>query len=89
MSASKRSALEATPRKVSQLRPYATRKWRTPTVEARSANPIACAMCGEPVLKRRRPSSMLLQTTSARVHEAVGGARSDASSVPYGTVTMG
>lgn len=49
-----KSSLLATPRKGSQARPYATRKWRTPTVEARPANPLACAMCGEPVLKRRR-----------------------------------
>ena len=51
---SKRSQLEATPRKASQSRPYATQKWRTPTVEARPTAPVACAMCGEPVLKRRR-----------------------------------
>ena len=50
----RRSPLLATPRKASQPRPYATRAWRTPTVEARPANPIACAICGEPVLKRRR-----------------------------------
>src|ERR1700729_1909358 len=31
-----------------------TRVWRAPTVEARSANPIACVLCGDPVLKRRR-----------------------------------
>jgi hypothetical protein len=49
-----RSPLLATPRKASQLRPYATRAWRAPTVETRPANPSACAMCGEPVLKRRR-----------------------------------
>jgi CRISPR-associated endonuclease Cas1 len=49
-----RSPLLATPRKASQPRPYATRKWRAPTVEARPANPIACALCGQPVLKRRR-----------------------------------
>ena len=49
-----RSPLLATPRKASQPRPYATRAWRAPTVEARPANPIACALCGEPVLKRRR-----------------------------------
>jgi CRISPR-associated endonuclease Cas1 len=52
--ASKRSALEATPRKASQPPPYATRKWRTPTIEARPSTPIACAICGGPVLKRRR-----------------------------------
>jgi CRISPR-associated endonuclease Cas1 len=49
-----RSPPLATPRKTSQPRPYATRKWRAPTVEARPANPAACALCGEPVLKRRR-----------------------------------
>src|SRR5579863_3165732 len=48
------SPLCATPRKASQPRPYATRVWRTPTVEARPSNPTACAMCSEPVLKRRR-----------------------------------
>jgi CRISPR-associated protein Cas1 len=48
------SALLATPRKASQPRPYATRAWHTPTVEARPANPTACAICVEPVLKRRR-----------------------------------
>jgi hypothetical protein len=52
--ASKQSPLEATPRKASQPRPYATRKWRTPTVETRPSTPIACAMRGEPVLRRRR-----------------------------------
>jgi hypothetical protein len=49
-----RSPLLATPRRASQPRPYATRAWRTPTIEARPANAAACAMCGEPVLKRRR-----------------------------------
>jgi len=49
-----RSPLLATPRKASEPRPYATRAWRTPTVEPRPANPTACAMCGEAVLKRRR-----------------------------------
>lgn len=49
-----KSALLATPRKRSQPRPYATRKWRAPTVEAQPSSPIACAMCGGPVLKRRR-----------------------------------
>jgi CRISPR associated protein, Cas1 family len=49
-----RSPLLATPRKASQPRPYVTRAWRAPTVEARPSSPIGCAMCGEPVLKRRR-----------------------------------
>src|SRR5580692_129401 len=49
-----RSPLLATPRKASQPRPYATRAWRAPTVEARPVAPLACAMCGEQVLKRRR-----------------------------------
>jgi len=42
------------PSQASQPRPYATRAWRAPSVEARPANPTACAMCGEPILKRRR-----------------------------------
>jgi CRISP-associated protein Cas1 len=50
----KPSPLLATPRKASQPRPYATRARRTPTLEARPSSPIACAMCGEPVQKRRR-----------------------------------
>jgi CRISPR-associated endonuclease Cas1 len=52
--APERSPLLVTPRKASQPRPYATRAWRAPSVEARPANPTACAMCGEPILKRRR-----------------------------------
>ena len=52
--ASKRSPLVATPRKASQPRPYAAKAWRAPRPEALAANPIACASCGEPVLKRRR-----------------------------------
>jgi hypothetical protein len=54
ISGPERSPLLATPRSASQLRPYATRGWRAPTVEARPANPITCALCSEPVLKRRR-----------------------------------
>ena len=53
-SGSRKSPLLATPRKASQPRPYATRKWRAPAIEARPNSPIGCAMCGEPVLKRRR-----------------------------------
>jgi hypothetical protein len=49
-----RSPLLATPRSASQPRPYATRVWRAPTIDTRLANPSACTMCGEPVLKRRR-----------------------------------
>jgi hypothetical protein len=41
-------------RKASQPRPCATRAWRTPTIDAGPANPTACALCGEPILKRRR-----------------------------------
>jgi CRISPR-associated endonuclease Cas1 len=66
--ASKRSPLEGTPRKASQPRPYATRKWRTPTVEARPANPLACAMCGEPVLKRRRRHCEACMPQARREH---------------------
>ncbi len=54
ISASKRSPLETTPRKASQPRPYSTKAWRAPRPEALALNPLQCAMCGEPVLKRRR-----------------------------------
>ncbi len=63
-----RSPLLATPRKASQPRPYATRAWRTPTVEARPANPNACAMCGEPVLKRRRRHCEVCMPIARREH---------------------
>ena len=49
-----KSPLTATPRRVRSPRPYATREWGTPTVEAPPTASTACAMCGEPVLKRRR-----------------------------------
>ncbi len=52
--ASKRSPLAATPRKASQLRPYAAKAWRASRPEALAAKPTACASCGQPVLKRRR-----------------------------------
>jgi hypothetical protein len=63
-----RSPLLATSRKTSQPRPYATRAWRTPTVEARPANPIACALCGEPVLKRRRHHCEAYMPKARREH---------------------
>ena len=63
-----RSPLLATPRKASQPRPYATRAWRAPTVEARPANPIACALCGEPVLKRRRRHCEACMPKARREH---------------------
>lgn len=52
--ASKHSPLVATPRKASQPRPYASKEWDAPRPEGLARNPIACAICGEPVLKRRR-----------------------------------
>jgi hypothetical protein len=64
---SERSPLLATPRKASP-RPYATRAWRAPTVEARPASPIACAMCGEPVLKRRRRHCEVCMPMARREH---------------------
>jgi CRISPR-associated endonuclease Cas1 len=72
-----RSPLLATPRKASQPRPYATRAWRTPTVEARPANPIACALCGEPVLKRRRHHCEACMPKARREHglRAIAAAR--------------
>jgi CRISPR-associated protein Cas1 len=63
-----RSPLLATPRKASQPRPYATRKWRTPTVVARPSSPIACAACGEPVLKRRRRHCEACMPKARREH---------------------
>ncbi|HEV3092004.1 MAG TPA: CRISPR-associated endonuclease Cas1 [Candidatus Cybelea sp.] len=62
------SPLLATPRKASAQRPYATRKWRAPTVEAGPANPIACALCGEPVLKRRRRHCEACMPKARREH---------------------
>jgi hypothetical protein len=72
-----RSPLLATPRKESQPRPYATRAWRTPTVETRPANPIACAICGEPVLKRRRRHCETCMPKARREHglRAIAAAR--------------
>ena len=75
--APERSPLLATPRKVSQLRPYATRAWRMPTVEGRPANPIACEMCSEPVLKRRRRHCDACMPRARREHgiRAIAAAR--------------
>ena len=72
-----RSPLLATPRRASQPRPYATRAWRTPTVEARPANPVACALCGEPVLKRRRHHCEACMPKARREHglRAIAAAR--------------
>jgi hypothetical protein len=63
-----KSSLLPTPRKASQPRPYATRKWRTPTVEARPSSPIACALCGEPILKRRRRHCEACMPKARREH---------------------
>jgi tetratricopeptide (TPR) repeat protein len=41
---------------------------RAPTVEARPANPIACALCGEPVLKRRRRHCEACMPKARREH---------------------
>ncbi len=66
--AAERSPLAATPRKASQSRPYATRTWRTLTVEGRPANPAACAICGEPVEKRRRRHCEACMPKARREH---------------------
>lgn len=63
-----KSSLLATPRKTSQPRPYATRKWRAPAVEARPSSPTACAMCGEPVLRRRRRHCEACMPKARREH---------------------
>jgi hypothetical protein len=62
------SPLLATPRKASQPQPYASRAWRTPPVEARPANLIACALCGEPVLKCRRRHCEACMPKARREH---------------------
>jgi hypothetical protein len=48
------SPLSHTPRKTSQPRPYAAKLWGAPHLDGLAANPTPCAMCGKPVLKRRR-----------------------------------
>lgn len=48
------SPLDETPRKQTQLRPYASKAWTAPRPESLALIPAACATCGEPVLKRRR-----------------------------------
>jgi CRISPR-associated protein Cas1 len=63
-----RSPLLATPRKAAQPRPYATHAWRAPTVETRPAKPTACALCGEPVLKRRRRHCEACMQKARREH---------------------
>ena len=65
---SERSPLAATPRKTSQPRPYATRSWRAPTVEGRPTHPTACAMCGQPVEKRRRRHCDACMPKARRAH---------------------
>jgi hypothetical protein len=44
----------ATPRKALPPNPYASKASQAPRSEVLAVNPIACAWCGEPVLKRRR-----------------------------------
>ena len=63
-----RSPLLATPRKAPQPRPYATRAWRAPTIEAQPAKPLVCALCGEPVLKRRRRHCEACMPKARREH---------------------
>ena len=66
--AAPRSALTATPRKASQPRPYATRAWRTPTVEGPTTKLTGCAMCGQPVEKRRRRHCEACMPKARREH---------------------
>ncbi|MGC1985283.1 MAG: hypothetical protein WA668_07840, partial [Candidatus Cybelea sp.] len=72
-----RSPLLATPRKASQPRPYVTRAWRAPTVEAPPASPLACALCGGQVLKRRRRHCEACMPKARREHgiRAIAAAR--------------
>lgn len=49
-----KSPLNATPRKKTAPRPYASKAWSVPRPEPLALIPAACARCGNPVLKRRR-----------------------------------
>jgi len=64
----RKSTLLATPRKASQPRPYTTRTWCAPTVEARPSSPSACAMCGGSVEKRRRRHCEACMPKARREH---------------------
>ncbi len=77
MPAAKRSPLTATPRKALAPRPYASKAWSAPRPEGLALNPIACASCGEPVLKRRRRycEECLPQARRERGLRAIAAAR--------------
>jgi CRISPR-associated endonuclease Cas1 len=48
------SPLATTPRKQRQRPPYRSKAWSAPRPEALALTPVACAVCGKPVVKRRR-----------------------------------
>jgi hypothetical protein len=62
------SPLVATPRKQRPPRPYASKPWSTPRPEPLLLTPSACAMCGEPVLKRRRRHCEACMPKARREH---------------------
>jgi CRISPR-associated endonuclease Cas1 len=62
------SPLSHTPRKTSQPRPYAAKLWGVPHAEGLAGSPIPCALCGKPVLKRRRRHCDECMPKARRVH---------------------
>lgn len=62
------SSLSHTPRRTSQARPYASKLWAPPHVEGLAKNPAPCAMCGGPVLKRRRRHCEACMPKARREH---------------------
>jgi len=71
------SPLVATPRRTSEPRPYASKAWTAPRPEGVALIPVACASCGEPVVKRRRRycEACLPQARRARGERAIAIAR--------------
>lgn len=62
------SSLSDTPRKTSQARPYASKLRAAPHVEGLLRNPMPCAICGNPVLKRRRRHCEACMPKARREH---------------------
>ena len=65
---SAQSPLNATPRKVTIPRPYASKAWGAPRPEAPPLVPFGCARCGKPVEKRRRRHCEACMPQARREH---------------------
>jgi CRISPR-associated endonuclease Cas1 len=68
LESSAQSPLNATPRKVTIPRPYASKAWGTPRPEAPPLVPVGCARCGKPVEKRRRRHCEACMPRARREH---------------------